>query len=218
MDRLHLGDFDSSQEAKFHFRFFTSMSRRPVFSETRDLRVSLALIKVIQEDVLRALGMLIESSWPSLARTLRKTMWFFAKMPKINNFLVNMHLRGRWKSLLALLAIWKFHTVYYTGWIVGNNSPIGSKMTLWVSRPLNNDHWKIDYVVKFTKSGQTRLRGVPPTWNFACERNFCLRNRKTEGRGVLINIWRYEVTKPWCTRGTTFSGQKSQKCQFLSFG
>ena len=111
MDRLHLGDFDSSQEANFHFRFFTSMSRRPVFSETRDLRVSLALIKVIQQVVLRALGMLIESSWPSLARTLRKTMWFFAKMLKINNFLVNMHLRGRWKSLLALLAIWKFHTV-----------------------------------------------------------------------------------------------------------
>ena len=74
MDRLHLGDFDSSQEANFHFRFFTSMSRRPVFSETRHLRVSLALIKVIQEDVRRALGMLIGSSWPSLARTLRKTM------------------------------------------------------------------------------------------------------------------------------------------------
>ena len=81
------------------------------FSQTRHLRVSLALIKVIQEDVLRALGMLIGSSWPSLARILTKTMWFFAKMPKINNFLVNMHLRGRWKSLLALLAIWKFHTV-----------------------------------------------------------------------------------------------------------
>ena len=74
MDRLHLGDFDSSQEANFHFRFFTSMSRRPVFSETRHLRVSLALIKVIRKDVLRALGMLNWSSWPSLARTLRKTM------------------------------------------------------------------------------------------------------------------------------------------------
>ena len=95
MDILHLGDFDSSQEAIFHFRFFTSMSRRPVFSETRVLRVSLALIKVIQQDVLRAPGMLLGSPWPSLARTLTKTMWFFAKMPKINNFFVNMHLRGQ---------------------------------------------------------------------------------------------------------------------------
>ena len=90
---------------------FSPLSRRPVFSETRHLRVSLAIIKVIQEDVLRALGMLIGSSWSSLARILTKTMWFFAKMPKINNFFVNMHLRGRWKSLLALLATWKFHTV-----------------------------------------------------------------------------------------------------------
>ena len=64
MDRVHLGDFDSSQEANF----FTSMSRRPVFSETRHLRVSLALIKVIQEDVLRALGMLI-GNWVVLALT-----------------------------------------------------------------------------------------------------------------------------------------------------
>ena len=111
MDRLHLGDFDGSQEANFHFRFFTSMSRRPIFSETRDLRVSLALIKVIQRGTLRGPGMLMGSPWPLLARTLTKTLWFFAKMPKINNFLVNMHLRGRWKSLLALLAIWKFHTV-----------------------------------------------------------------------------------------------------------
>ena len=74
MDRLHLGDFDSSQEANFHFRFFTSMSRRPVFSETRDLRVSLALIKVIQQDVPRPPGMLMGSPWPSLARILTKTM------------------------------------------------------------------------------------------------------------------------------------------------
>ena len=111
MDRLHLGDFDSSQEANFHFRFFTSMSRRPVFSETRDLRVSLALIKVIQQGVLRRPSMLMGSPWPLLVGTLTKTMWFFAKMPKINNFLVNMHLQGRWKSLLPLLATWKFHTV-----------------------------------------------------------------------------------------------------------
>ena len=74
MDRLHLGDFDSSQEANFHFRFFTSMSRRPVFSETRDLRVSLALIKVIQQDAMRAPSMLMGSPWHSLARTLTKTM------------------------------------------------------------------------------------------------------------------------------------------------
>ena len=74
MDRLHLGDFDSNQEANFDFWFFTSMSRRPVFSETPHLRVSLALFKVIQEDVPRALDMLIGSSWPSLARTLRKIM------------------------------------------------------------------------------------------------------------------------------------------------
>ena len=74
MDRLHLGDFDSSQEANFHFRFFTSMSRRPVFSETRDLRVNLALIKVIQQGDLRGPSMLMGSPWPLLARTLTKTM------------------------------------------------------------------------------------------------------------------------------------------------
>ena len=74
MDRLHLGDFDSSQEANFHFRFFNPMSRRPIFSETRDLRVSLALIKVIQQGVLRGSGMLMGSPWPLLARTLTKTM------------------------------------------------------------------------------------------------------------------------------------------------
>ena len=151
MDRLHLGDFDSSQEANFHFRFFTSMSRRPVFSETPDFRVNLAQIKVIQQDVLKAPGMPLGSPWPSLARTLTKPMWFFVKMPKINNFFVNMHLRGRWKSLPALQATWNIHTVWYTGWIVGNKPPIASKFTLLVSRLLNNVHWKFDYVVKFTK-------------------------------------------------------------------
>ena len=74
MDILHLGDFDSSQEANFHFRLFTSMSRGPIFSETRDLRVSLALIKVIQQGVLRGPGMLMGTPWPLLARTLTKTM------------------------------------------------------------------------------------------------------------------------------------------------
>ena len=74
MDRLPLSDFDSSQEANFQFRFFTSMSRRPVFSETRDLSVSLALIKVIQQGVVKEPGMRMGSPWPSLARTLTKTM------------------------------------------------------------------------------------------------------------------------------------------------
>ena len=68
MDRLHLGDFDSSQEANFHFRFFTSMSRRPVFSENRDLRVSLALIKVIQQGVLRP-----EGAWYAIGVALALT-------------------------------------------------------------------------------------------------------------------------------------------------
>ena len=53
------------------------MSHRSVFSETRDLRVSLALFKVIQQDVLRAPGMLMGSPWPSLARTLTKTIVIF---------------------------------------------------------------------------------------------------------------------------------------------
>ena len=52
------------------------MSCRPVFSETRELRVSLALIKVIQQGVVRAPGMLMGSPWPSLARTLKKTVIF----------------------------------------------------------------------------------------------------------------------------------------------
>ena len=43
------------------------MSHRSVFSETRDLRVSLALFKVIQEDVLRALGRY--ANWVVLALT-----------------------------------------------------------------------------------------------------------------------------------------------------
>ena len=64
MDKLHLSDFDSSQEANFHFRFFTSMSRRPVFSETRDLRVSLALIQVIQQ---ASLGGLVCANGVALA-------------------------------------------------------------------------------------------------------------------------------------------------------
>ena len=98
MDRLHLGDFDSSQEANFHFRFFTFMSRRPVFPETRDLRVSLALIKVIQQGVLRGRAWYANGVALALTGTYtdKNYVIFFAKMPKINNFLVNMHLRGKW--------------------------------------------------------------------------------------------------------------------------
>ena len=57
--------------------FFASVSRRPY-----DLRVSSAPIKVIQQDVLRALGLLLDSPGPSLARTLAKTKCFFAKFHK----------------------------------------------------------------------------------------------------------------------------------------
>ena len=86
MDRLHLDDFDSSQEANFRFRVFTSMSRRPVFLETRDLRVSLAIIKVIQQGIPRGSGMLMGWPWPSLARTLTKNYVIFCKNAQNQQF------------------------------------------------------------------------------------------------------------------------------------
>ena len=102
MNNLHLGDFDISQEANFDFRFFTSMSRRP-FSETRDLRVGLALIIMIQQNVLSASGMLVRSFEPSLARTLTKMVRFVSQNCKINNFFVNRHFLTISHSLLHQL-------------------------------------------------------------------------------------------------------------------
>ena len=88
MDRLHLGDFDSSQEANFHFRFFTFMSRRPVFPETRDLRVSLALIKVIQQGVLRGRAMYANGVALALTGTYtdKNYVIFLQKCPKSTIF------------------------------------------------------------------------------------------------------------------------------------
>ena len=40
-----------------------------------------------------------------------KNYVIFCKNTQNQHFFVNMHLQGRWKSLLALLATWKIHTV-----------------------------------------------------------------------------------------------------------
>ena len=93
MNNLYLGDFDSSQDANFDFWFFHLYVSLTVFSETRDLRVVLALSKVIQQSVVRIPCLLVRSFGPSLARTLTKSVQFVSGNNKINNFFVNMHLR-----------------------------------------------------------------------------------------------------------------------------
>ena len=93
-NNLHLGDFDSSQEANFDFWFFTYISRILFFSETRDLRVGLPLIKTIQQDVLIVPGLLVRLFGPSLAHTLTKSVQFVSQNCKTDSFFVNRHIRG----------------------------------------------------------------------------------------------------------------------------
>ena len=132
--------------------------------------------------MLRVPGILLGSFGPSLTRTLKTRVWFFAKFHKISNFFfVDKHLWGRWNWLLALLATWNFHNVFYTGWIVGNEPQIAPKLTLWVLRPLNNVHWKIDYVVKFKKACQTCLPGVLATWNMYASITYAHKTEKQDG-------------------------------------
>ena len=114
----------------------------------------------------------------------------FRENSQNRQFFADTHAWEGWKSLLELVETWKFNTVYYCAQIVGKLPLIAQKLTLCVLRLLNNVHRKLDYVMKFTKVGQTRFLGVLATWNLVCERKLSPHNRKQDSwvpRSIFCN-------------------------------